>query len=408
MVRLPTAGGSAQGRRYNSAMVAEASRTTPPRRTERDSMGPLEVPEGAYYGASTRRAVENFPISGERFNRRFIWALGTIKRAAALANAELGQLDRAKADAIARAAQEVADGIFDDQFVLDIFQTGSGTSTNTNANEVIANRATELVGGEFGSKLVHPNDDVNRGPSSNDVIPTTIHLAALSELRELVAAVEHLRGQLDDKAREFWPVIKTGRTHLQDATPIRLGQEFRGYTGQMERSLKRLDWARQELEEVALGGNAVGTGINMHPEFPRRTLALIALWTGLQVRETDNHFQAQATIDNVVSASGALRTLAVSLIKIGNDLRWMGSGPRAGLGEIAIPAVQPGSSIMPGKVNPVIAESVCMVAAQVIGNDATIALGDLAGSFELNVMLPVAVRGLLHSLMYLTTSVNNF
>jgi fumarate hydratase, class II len=389
-------------------MVAEASRTIPPRRTERDSMGPLEVPEGAYYGASTQRAVENFPISGERFNRRFIWALGTIKRAAALANAELGQLDQTKADAIARAAQEVADGLFDDQFVLDIFQTGSGTSTNTNANEVIANRATELLGGQFGSKLAHPNDDVNRGQSSNDVIPTTIHLAALAELRELLTAVAHLRDQLEAKAREFWPVIKTGRTHLQDATPIRLGQEFRGYAGQMERCLKRLAWARQELEEVALGGNAVGTGINMHPHFPRRTLELIAAWTGLQVRETDNHFQAQATIDNLVSASGALRTLAVSLIKIGNDLRWMGCGPRAGLGEIEIPAVQPGSSIMPGKVNPVIAESLVQVCAMVIGNDTTIALAGQSGNFELNVMLPVAARGLLHSLRYLTTSVNNF
>jgi fumarate hydratase, class II len=383
--------------------------SVPPRRTERDSMGPLEVPEGAYYGASTQRAVENFPISGERFNRRFIWALGTIKRAAALANAELGQLDRAKADAIARAAQEVADGAFDDQFVLDIFQTGSGTSTNTNANEVIANRATEFLGGEFGSKLVHPNDDVNRGQSSNDVIPTTIHLAALAELQELlVPAVEHLRQRLDAKSQEFWPIIKTGRTHLQDATPIRLGQEFRGYAGQMQRALQRLSWARQELEEVALGGNAVGTGINMHPEFPRRTLALIAEWTGLGVHETENHFQAQSTIDNVVSASGALRSVAVSLLKIGNDLRWMGSGPRAGLGEIDIPAVQPGSSIMPGKVNPVIAESLVQVCVMVIGNDTTIALAGQSGNFELNVMLPVAVRALLHSIHYLATSVRNF
>ena len=372
-------------------------------------MGPLEVPEGAYYGASTQRAVENFPISGERFDQRFIWALGTIKRAAALANAELGQLDSTKADAIARAAAEVADGVFDDQFVLDIFQTGSGTSTNTNANEVIATRATELLGGAFGSKLVHPNDDVNRGQSSNDVIPTAIHLAALAELQELlVPAVGHLRDELDRKADEFWPVIKTGRTHLQDATPIRLGQEFRGYAGQMERALTRLGWARQELEEVALGGNAVGTGINMHPEFPRRACELIQSWTGLGIHETSNHFQAQSTIDNVVSASGALRTLAVSLLKICNDLRWMGSGPRAGLGEIDIPAVQPGSSIMPGKVNPVIAESLTQVCVMVIGNDTTIALAGQSGNFELNVMLPVAARALLHSLRYLATATRNF
>src|SRR5919202_3632232 len=409
MVRLPTADGSAQGRRYNSAMVAEASRTTPPRRTERDSMGPLEVPEGAYYGASTRRAVENFPISGERFNRRFIWALGTIKRAAAVANAELGQLDRAKADAIARAAQEVADGTFDDQFVLDIFQTGSGTSTNTNANEVIANRATELLGGAFGSKLVHPNDDVNKGQSSNDVIPSAMHLATLAELQEvLVPGIERLREALDAKRVEFWPIIKTGRTHLQDATPIRLGQEFLGYVGQMDRALTRLDFASEELREIALGGNAVGTGINIHPDFPRRVADLINERTGLGVRETSNHFQAQSTIDNVVSASGAVRTVAVSLLKIANDIRWMGSGPRAGIGELDVPAVQPGSSIMPGKVNPVIAEALTQVCAMVIGNDTTVTVAGQSGNFELNVMLPVAARALLHSIRYLGKATRNF
>jgi fumarate hydratase class II len=372
-------------------------------------MGPLEVPEGAYYGASTRRAYENFPISGERFDRRFIWALGTIKYAAAIANRDLGLLDRQKAEAIAQAALEVADGVFDDQFVLDIFQTGSGTSTNTNANEVIANRATEILGGAFGSKLVHPNDDVNHGQSSNDVIPTAIHLAALAELHEvLVPGIERLRETLDRKRTEFWPIIKTGRTHLQDATPIRLGQEFLGYVGQMDRALQRLGWARQELEEVALGGNAVGTGINMHPEFPRRVCAIITERTGLQVRETSNHFQAQSTIDGVVFASGAVRTVAVSLLKIANDVRWMGSGPRAGLGEIDVPAVQPGSSIMPGKVNPVIAESLTQVCAMVIGNDTTIVIAGQSGNFELNVMLPVAVRSLLHSIRYLGTSARNF
>jgi len=372
-------------------------------------MGPLEVPQGAYYGASTQRAKENFPISGECFDRRFIWALGQIKYAAAIANRDLGLIEARKAEVIAQAAQEVADGNLDDQFVLDIFQTGSGTSTNTNANEVIANRATELLGGEFGSKLVHPNDDVNRGQSSNDVIPSAIHVAALAELHEVLQpGIERLRQKLDHKREEFWPIIKTGRTHLQDATPIRLGQEFLGYVGQMDRALVRLGWARQELEELAIGGNAVGTGINMHPEFPRRLCEILSQRTGFTVRETSNHFQAQSTIDGVVMASGAVRTVAVSLLKIANDLRWMGSGPRAGLGELDVPAVQPGSSIMPGKVNPVIAESLTQVCAMVIGNDTTIVLAGQSGNFELNVMLPVAVRSLLHSIRYLGTSARNF
>jgi len=372
-------------------------------------MGPLEVPQGAYYGASTQRAKENFPISGERFDRRFIWALGQIKYAAAIANRDLGLIEPRKAEAIAQAAQEVADGKLDDQFVLDIFQTGSGTSTNTNANEVIANRATEMLGGQFGSKLVHPNDDVNHGQSSNDVIPSAIHLAALAEIKEVLEpGIERLRVALDRKREEFWPIIKTGRTHLQDATPIRLGQEFQGYVGQMDRALVRLGWARQELEELAIGGNAVGTGINMHPEFPRRVCEVLSQRTGLNMRETSNHFQAQSTIDGVVMASGVVRTIAVSLLKIANDLRWMGSGPRAGLGELDVPAVQPGSSIMPGKVNPVIAESLTQVCVMVIGNDTTIVLAGQSGNFELNVMLPVAVRSLLHSIRYLGTSTRNF
>jgi fumarate hydratase class II len=386
-------------------------RSVPPRRVERDSMGSLEVAQGAYYGASTQRAVQNFPISGERFDRRFIWALGTIKYAAAIANRDLGLLDPRKADAIAQAAAEVAGppGDFDDQFVIDVFQTGSGTSTNTNANEVIANRATELLGGDFGSKLVHPNDDVNKGQSSNDVIPTTMHIATLVELEEvLIPAVERLRGTLDQKRQEFWPIIKTGRTHLQDATPIRLGQEFLGYVGQMDRALTRLDFARQELREIALGGNAVGTGINMHPEFPRRVAEVINERTGLGVRETTNHFQAQSTIDNVVSASGAVRTVAVSLLKIANDVRWMGSGPRAGIGELDVPAVQPGSSIMPGKVNPVIAEALTQVCAMVLGNDLTITIAGQSGNFELNVMLPIATRSLLQSIRYLGAATRNF
>jgi fumarate hydratase, class II len=385
------------------------ARAIPPKRVERDSMGELEVPEGAYYGASTQRAHENFPISGERFDRRFIWALGTVKYAAAIANRDLALIEPRKAEAIARAAREVADGEFDGQFVLDVFQTGSGTSTNTNANEVIANRATELLGGAFGSKLVHPNDDVNRGQSSNDVIPTAIHLAALAELQQvLIPAIERVREALDKKREEFWPIIKTGRTHLQDATPIRLGQEFLGYVGQMDRALKRLGWAREELEEVALGGNAVGTGINMHPEFPRRVCEIIGRDTGITVKETSNHFQAQSTIDGIVSTSGAVRTVAVSLLKMANDIRWMGSGPRAGLGELDVPAVQPGSSIMPGKVNPVIAESLTQVCAMVIGNDTTIVVAGQSGNFELNVMLPIASRSLLHSIRYLGTSARNF
>jgi fumarate hydratase class II len=392
------------------AMAAD-QRSTPPRRFERDSMGELEVPEGAYYGASTQRAFENFPISGERFDRRFIWALGTIKHAAAIANRDLGLIDEPTVGAIANAAAEVAGppGIFDDQFVLDVFQTGSATSTNTNANEVIATRASELLGGGFGDKKVHPNDDVNRGQSSNDVIPTAMHLAALAELQDvLIPAIERLREALHEKSEEFWPIIKTGRTHLQDATPIRLGQEFQGYVGQMDRALQRLAFAREELREIALGGNAVGTGINMHPEFPRRVAEIINERTGLGVRETSNHFQAQSTIDNVVSTSGAVRTVAVSLLKIANDLRWMGSGPRAGLGELDVPAVQPGSSIMPGKVNPVIAESLTQVCAMVIGNDTTIVIAGQSGNFELNVMLPIATRSLLHSIRYLGNATLNF
>jgi fumarate hydratase class II len=387
----------------------ETARSVPPRRVERDSMGPLEVPDGAYYGASTQRAVLNFPISGERFGRRLIWALGTIKWAAALTNAELGLLDATKADAIARAAQEVAQGDFDDQFVLDVFQTGSGTSTNMNANEVIGNRASELLGGAFGSKHVHPNDDVNLNQSSNDVIPTAIHIAVLSALHaELLPALAQLQQSLERKSREFWGVIKTGRTHLQDATPVRLGQEFLGYAGQIERSQQRLRWAQQDLEEVALGGTAVGTGINAHPEFAARTLKRVSDAVGFTVRETENHFQAQSTIDGLVFASGAIRTVAVSELKIANDIRLMGSGPRAGLGELEVPAVQPGSSIMPGKVNPVIAEALTQVCALVIGNDLTVTVAGQSGNFELNVMLPVAARQMVHSVEYLASATSNF
>src|SRR5690348_12743112 len=394
--------------------VSRPARSVPPARVERDSMGQLAVPEGAYYGASTQRAVENFPISGERFDRRFIWALGTIKGAAARANRELGILDARTADAIAEAADEVADsaGVFDDQFVLDIFQTGSGTSTNTNANEIIAHRATELLGGSLaeGAPLVHPNDDVNRGQSSNDVIPTTMHLSALAELREvLIPGVERLRDALGEKSREFWPVIKTGRTHLQDATPIRLGQEFLGYAGQMDESVRRAHQAVDELARIPLGGTAVGTGINSHPQFARMAAARLAKATKLPVREAANHFHAQATLDALVAAHGGLRTIATSLWKIGSDIRLMGTGPVAGLGELKLPETQPGSSIMPGKVNPVIVESLLMVVARVYGNDTTVLLSGQSGSFfELNVMMPVAGFATLESITLLAAATRNF
>src|SRR6202171_4833402 len=329
--------------------------TTKETRTERDSMGEMQVPIDAYYGASTQRAVLNFPISDLRFPRQFIRALGQIKQAAAQTNEGLGLVEPQIAEAIVRAAQEVIDGKLDSHFVLDIFQTGSGTSTNMNANEVIANRASGLMGGSRGSRKVHPNDHVNFGQSSNDVIPTAMHVSALVSIgHDLIPALLELQMALEQKAEEFMPVIKTGRTHLQDATPIRLGQEFLGYAGQVERGIVRMRHAQSELSEVALGGTAVGTGVNTHPEFAGRVCHRLSEMNGVKVHETSNHFQAQNTLDNIVEASGALNTLAVSLMKIANDMRWLGSGPRAGIGEIELPAVQPGSSIMPGKVNPVI------------------------------------------------------
>ncbi|HZA21829.1 MAG TPA: class II fumarate hydratase [Dehalococcoidia bacterium] len=378
-------------------------------RIERDSMGQMEVPAEALYGASTMRAVLNFPISDLRFPRTFIRALGLIKQAAARANMSLGVLDQKLGSAIVEAAQEVIDGELDQHFVLDIFQTGSGTSTNTNANEVIANRASQMLGGDLGSRIVHPNDHVNLGQSSNDVIPTAIHLAALIAIKEdLIPGLENLQSELQKKSEEFWPVIKTGRTHLQDATPIRLGQEFLGFAGQAEYSIRRLHRAQEALAEVALGGTAVGTGVNTHPEFSQRVCRLLSEGTGVQVRETGNHFQAQSTLDAVVEASGQLRAIAISLHKIANDIRFLGCGPRAGIGEIILPEVQPGSSIMPGKINPVIAESVIQVAAQVVGNDAAVALAGQGGYFELNTMMPVAAYNILQSISLLAASANNF
>src|SRR6267154_2484360 len=368
-------------------------------RTESDSMGPMQVPVVAYYGAQTARAVENFPISGLRFAREFIRALGLIKKHSAATNLALGLLPERISSAIQQAAQEVIDGRLDSHFPLDIFQTGSGTSTNMNANEVIANRASELLGGSRGSRKVHPNDHVNFGQSSNDVIPTAIHLAALVSIEhELIPALLGLQMALEQKADEFMPIVKTGRTHLQDATPIRLGQEFLGYAGQVERGIARMRHAQSELSEVALGGTAVGTGINTHPEFAARVCRRLSEMNGVNVHETSNHFQAQSTLDNIVETSGSLNTLAVSLMKIANDIRWLGSGPRAGIGEIELPPVQPGSSIMPGKVNPVIAESVAMVCAQVMGNHTTITVAGQSGNFEINVMMPVTAYNLLQSI----------
>ena len=379
-------------------------------RIERDSMGEMEVPADAYYGASTQRAVLNFPISGEPFPRRFIRALGMVKKAAAETNQELGLLARRRSRAITAAAQEVIDGKLDDQFPIDVYQTGSGTSTNTNANEVIANRATEILGGERGSKMVHPNDHVNLCQSSNDVIPTAIQLAAGMAIQdELIPALERLQRALEVKSKEFWPLVKTGRTHLQDATPIRLGQEFKGYAGQIEESIRRAKLAIDELSRVPLGGTAVGTGLNSHPQYSRIACARLAKATRLPVRETPNHFHAQATLDALVAAHGGLRTIATSLWKIGSDVRLMGTGPIAGLGELKLPETQPGSSIMPGKVNPVIIESLLMVIARVYGNDATVVASGQSGSlFELNVMMPVAAAAMLESIGLLAASVRNF
>jgi Fumarase len=374
-------------------------------RIEKDSMGEMRVPADAYYGAQTARAVENFPISNLRFSRKFIHALGLIKKHAAITNTSLGLLPAKISKAIQRAAQELIDGKLDEQFVVDIFQTGSGTSTNMNANEVIANRAIEILGGKRGGKSVHPNDHVNRGQSSNDVIPTAIHIAALDGfVHELIPALKKLHAALRKKAEEFAEVLKIGRTHLQDATPIRLGQEFSGYASQIEHGLERLKAVGDDLGELALGGTAVGTGINTHPEFARRTIKGIAKESGLKLREASNHFEAQGAIDACVATSGVLKTLAVSLIKIANDIRWLGSGPRCGLGELKLPATQPGSSIMPGKVNPVMCEMMIQVCAQVIGNDAVVTFSGTYGAFELNTMLPVTAYNLLQAIELLASA----
>ena len=379
-------------------------------RFEKDSMGELEVPSKAYYGGNTRRAELNFPISNLRLGRSFIKAIAQVKLSAAIINKELGTIDKHIGDAIIDAAKKVIDGYYDDQFVVDVFQTGSGTSTNMNANEVISNIAIESLGGVLGSRdPIHPNDHVNKGQSSNDVIPTTIHVAAAVSINEkLIPSLEILEKSLGNKAKDFWDIVKTGRTHLQDATPIRLGQEFLGYSGQIKLAISRAKKALDELKVLALGGTAVGTGIGMHPKFSKGVIKELGKMTKIDFIETDNHFQSQSTIDAIVSASGEIKSIAVGMMKIANDIRWLGSGPRAGIGEISLPEVQPGSSIMPGKVNPVIAESVTMVCAQVIGNDAAVTIAGQSGNFELNVMMPVAAHNILESIDLLASSSTNF
>jgi fumarate hydratase class II len=390
-----------------SDLMAPASN---PYRFEKDSMGPIQVPKEAYYGAQTQRAIENFPISGWRFGRELIYALGLIKQASAETNAELGLIEKRIASAIMEASSEVMQGKWDGHFILDVFQTGSGTSTNMNANEVIANRANEIFGGRRGTyHPVHPNDHVNRGQSSNDVFPSAIHLAAVDLLQtKLLPALRGLHKLLKAKARAFHSILKIGRTHLQDATPVRLGQEFEGYAMQMEMSLGRIRKGMESLSELALGGTAVGTGINTHPLFARKVIASINKETGSRFREARNHFEAQGARDAAVEMSGILKTVAVSLIKIANDIRWLGSGPRCGIGELLIPETQPGSSIMPGKVNPVISESLIQVCCQVIGNDSAVTLGGLSGNFELNVMMPLIAYNLLQSIRLLANAVDNF
>ena len=367
-------------------------------RTEEDSLGEVRVPAGAYWGAQTERALANFPISSISFGRRFVRALGVVKKAAAQANRDLGALDKGVAEAIVEAADEVIAGEHDDQFPVDVFQTGSGTSSNMNANEVIANRATELAGGQVGTYEIHPNDHVNYGQSSNDVIPTAMHVATLETVEfDLLPALETLRDELADAAGRFEDVLKTGRTHLQDATPVTLGQEFGGYRSQVAKGIDRVRGTRERLSELALGGTATGTGLNTHPEFPWRAAEYISEETGIAVREADNHFEAQAAHDTMSEVHGALRTVAGSLDKIANDLRLLASGPRNGLGELEQPETQPGSSIMPGKINPVIAEAVNQVHTQVVGNDAAVSHGAAHGQLELNLYKPVLAYNVLQS-----------
>lgn len=373
-------------------------------RIEKDSMGEIKVPKGALYGAQTQRAHDNFPISGIRFSREFIQALGYVKKSAALANSGLDLLDKDIASAISEAAQEVIDGKHYKEFVIDIFQTGSGTSSNMNANEMISHRANELSE----NLGIHPNDHVNFGQSSNDVIPTAIRISAvLAVTNNLIPALEHLRDTFISKGKEYADVVKTGRTHLMDAMPVTIEQEFGGYARQVDLGIERVKSALVRMTELPQGGTAVGTGINTHADFGKNFAAKVSELTGIDFKEAENHFEAQATVDAPVELSGQLKTIAVGLMKIGNDLRWMNSGPNGGLGEVQLAALQPGSSIMPGKVNPVIEESLTMVCAQVIGNDSTITVAGQAGNFELNVMLPVVAHNLLQSIEILGNAARN-
>ena len=378
-------------------------------RIENDSMGELKVPSSSYYGAQTMRAIQNFPISDLKFQDSFIKALAQIKLSAAEANFKLDLLEERHKNAIVSACEDIIEGKMNDQFILDIFQTGSGTSSNMNMNEVISNRAIELLNGEIGSKKpIHPNDHVNMGQSSNDVIPSAIHLSAISTItNNLLPNLEKLTKSLLKKSGKFMDVVKTGRTHLQDATPIRLGQEFLGYAGQIQRASSRISNSVNELSEIALGGTAVGPGVNTHPDFAKNVCEFLSKLIKINISETDNHFQAQSTLDTAVACSGNLKSLAVALMKISNDIRWLSSGPRSGLNEIELPAVQPGSSIMPGKINPVIPESVCQVAAQIIGNDTTISIAGQSGNFEINVMMPVVAYNLLQSIELASSSCEN-
>jgi len=367
-------------------------------------MGDMQIPDDAYYGAQTQRAVENFPISGITISKSMIQALGKIKRSAAIVNHELGLLDDDRKNAIVQAADEIIEGKLDSQFPVDIYQTGSGTSSNMNCNEILSNRASEIMGGKIGAKdPVHPNDHVNLGQSSNDVIPTAIHIAANTMLEEeLIPALQNLANELDKKATAFSDIVKIGRTHLQDATPITLGQEFSGYAQMVKNGIKRIQNAQGFLSELALGGTAVGTGINTKAQFGTHMAKEITRFTGITFVEASNHFEAQGAQDAAVETSGALKTVAVSLSKIANDIRWLGSGPRAGLGELILPAVQPGSSIMPGKTNPVICEAMIQACAQVIGNDLAITIGGQGGVFELNLMLPLIAHNLTNSITILS------
>ena len=378
-------------------------------RIEKDSLGDVQVPTDALYGAQTQRAANNFPISGIRFPRRFIEALGLVKQAAAETNRQLGLLDEEKARVILESAREVIEGDLDDEFVLDIFQTGSGTSTNMNANEVISNVATEKLGGQRGSKFVHPNDHVNMSQSSNDVIPTAMHVSARVAIeKELLPALERFKAALQLKAEAFDDVLKSGRTHLMDATPVRLGQEFGGYAAQIEHAIRRLRFASEELSELALGGTATGTGINCPEGFSSTAIAYISKTTGLSFTEAENHFEAQAAKDAFVTVAGVLNALAAALMKIVNDIRHLSSGPTSGLSEIRLPAIQPGSSIMPGKVNPVMSEAMMMVCARVMGNATTITIGGQHGNFELNVMMPVMAHAMLQSVSILANGCDAF